>query len=384
MDSGHDEPPRDAEPASPPAPPVGDLARLWRAVDGAVVFVGPDDQIQFVSPNTAKLHGQVPFDSWWGWIAERLHGALDTCEPADDDEIELALELPEALGGRRLQVRMLAIDAARCAGYLAILKDQHRLDSLHADLRLAGQMRRTQATLRQAAHDLKAPLQAMTLNVDVLRRELREEGLPGATIGRLDLLDRELRRLGRMVQMLLTQSPSQNASKRRFDLRRLVREKATLVRALARESSVVVEVRMPREQLTVFAVRDHLKQALFNLVNNALEAMPDGGRLTFELSRSGDDARLAIIDTGCGIDEALHEDLFKLHVTTKSTGTGIGLFSARATVQQAGGQLSLESDGRSGTTALVVLPLAIDEVPDMTEPPAAPGTPPENGTCSTS
>lgn len=348
--------------ASGPQPEAGTarwgVPALSRAVEGGAVIVGASGGVDFVSPNTAALHAGLEFEAWWGWIQARIDAAVDRRALLDDGEASVELTLPEELGGRALFVQLFPVDEEDCAGYLAVLKDQRGLDALQADLRLASQMRRLAVTLRQATHDLKAPLQAMTLNADLLRRELGEELDDDAPLERLTVIEREMRRLGRMVQMLLTQSPSSNETPRRFDLRRLVRELATLVRPQARAAGVTLEVQTPREQAPLLAVRDHLKQALLNLIVNALEAMPDGGALALRLRLIESHAELRIEDTGCGISDELRAQLFKLHFTTKQTGTGIGLFTAQATIQKLGGSLTLESDGRSGTTARVLLPLA--------------------------
>lgn len=333
-----------------PSPAAGGL---WAAIDGAVVVVDAGGTVQGASQGTAELHEGLAFEDWWPAVHARLSPALADLA----DEAQLTVRLPETLGSQELDVRLLP--AEDDGGFLAILKDQRELDALQADLRLASQMRRLQSSLRQAAHDLKAPLQAMTLNADILRRELEAEGLDQG-LERVEVIDRELRRLGRMVQVLLSQSPGERSAARRFDLRRLVRELATLVRPQAREQNVAVEVQAPRETAQVLGVRDHLKQALLNLMVNALEAMPDGGRLRLDLSLTGDgsQALLLLQDSGCGIDPAIRGRLFKLHATTKATGTGIGLYTSRATIQRLGGSLDLESDGERGTTARVVLPLA--------------------------
>ncbi|GJM22079.1 MAG: hypothetical protein DHS20C15_19940 [Planctomycetota bacterium] len=344
--------------ASEASAPRWGVPALSRAIEGGVVLVSEEGTVDFVSPNTEELHRGLDFATWWSWLQKQIDASIDREALMRDGEAAVSISLPEALGGRSLFIQLFPVDEEDCVGYLAVLKDQSGLDALQVDLRLASQMRRLAVTLRQATHDLKAPLQAMTLNADLLRRELSTELDDDAPLERLQVIERELRRLGRMVQMLLTQSPSSKETSRRFDVRRLVRELATLMRPQTREAKVKLEVQTPRTQVPLLAVRDHLKQALLNLIVNAMEAMPDGGTLSLQLSTTDTHAVFEIHDTGCGISDEIRAKLFKLHFTTKTTGTGIGLFTAQATVQKLGGQLSLESDGRTGTTARVALPLA--------------------------
>ena len=110
--------------------------------------------------------------------------------------------------------------------------------------------------------------------------------------------------------------------------------------------------------LWVRADRDLLKQALLNIVMNAIEAMPEGGALLLEALAGEDAAELRITDTGGGIPPELREKIFRLYFTTKTGGSGIGLAMTFRIVQLHDGTIDFTSEPGKGTTFLIRLPMA--------------------------
>jgi hypothetical protein len=101
---------------------------------------------------------------------------------------------------------------------------------------------------------------------------------------------------------------------------------------------------------------DLLKQAILNLVTNAMDAMPGGGRLRVRAEKGGDKLSLEISDTGSGIPTELRDKVFQLYFTTKPKGTGIGLAMTYRAVQLHNGTISFKSEADSGTTFRLEFP----------------------------
>jgi signal transduction histidine kinase len=108
----------------------------------------------------------------------------------------------------------------------------------------------------------------------------------------------------------------------------------------------------------VFVDRALLKQAILNLVLNAVEAMPTGGQLQLTLSRRGDMAEITVGDTGKGIPMEHRQKVFQLFFTTRPGGSGIGLASTFRIVQLHNGSINFTSEVGHGTTFRIELPLA--------------------------
>src|SRR5581483_7461392 len=100
------------------------------------------------------------------------------------------------------------------------------------------------------------------------------------------------------------------------------------------------------------------KQAVLNLVVNAIEAMPNGGELRFEASANEDNAEIRISDTGSGIPPEVRDQIFRLYFTTKKEGSGIGLAMTFRIVQLHDGTIDFTSEPGKGTTFTIRLPLA--------------------------
>ena len=341
-----------------------DPRELSRAVDGGVVLA--DESGRALVHNEVAdvlLGGAGDFERGWRFVHECIARDVDHARLEHEREASLNVALPREWGERTLYVRVLPAGHVSGSSYLALFKERRALDALQADLRLAVQMRHLHGIFRQATHDLRAPLHALTLNVDLLRGDFARAASEPEQAGRdaqerLDLVGREIARLSRMLQDLLTQSGPPRDRPRVFGLRRLLSEVVVLTRPEATRLGVTTRLQMPSERVAVLGARDHLKQALVNLVINALEAMPDGGELDLELAKADGRAVVHVRDSGQGMPPDVLARAFRMHYTTKPGGSGIGLFTARAAVDSLGGTLALQSQEGVGTLVIIGLPLA--------------------------
>jgi len=124
------------------------------------------------------------------------------------------------------------------------------------------------------------------------------------------------------------------------------------------KSRVQVAQLLPIDVPEVYVDRALLKQAVLNLVLNAVEAMPNGGQLRLVLSRRGEMAEIAVGDTGKGIPPEDQQKIFQLFFTTRPGGSGIGLASTFRIVQLHNGSIDFTSEVGRGTTFRIELPLA--------------------------
>ena len=209
------------------------------------------------------------------------------------------------------------------------------------------------------AHELKAPLHAMVLNLELLERALARVPPPAEgpeerpAIRYATVLKDEVARLQRAVEAL--GSEDERSRWERVDLGELIRSIADLVRPQA--SAVGVEVTAVVEpRALVMGFRDRLRQVLLNLANNAIDAMPGGGRLSFTLVGSAASWCVRVQDTGGGFPEEVLKRLEAGPVTTKETGSGVGLYLARAIVEAHGGQIRVASAAGDGAACEIELP----------------------------
>lgn len=345
------------------------LEILCEGIDEGVVLLDQHGAPCYASTAGRRLLG-VPGDGGleaaWRPVRELLGGPVSAPSRA-------------ALGDLSFRVHPIPDpdDPRRVPLHLVMVGDRRREASRHSALLLASRMQALMGFYRASAHDLKTPLNALILNLELLRKSLAADPGPRGEdrLALVEVLATELARLQRLAQGALEHGQPHREELDAFDLRRLAREVAALVRPQAQRQGVSVEVVSTARPLHVLAVRDRLQQALLNLVINALEAMPGGGSIALELAAAEHGtiardappaglARLVVRDDGPGIPPGELHDVLKPHVTTKASGTGIGLPVARQIVEDCGGSLTLASELERGTRVTLLIPLSREACAD--------------------
>ena len=202
----------------------------------------------------------------------------------------------------------------------------------------------------KVAHELKNPLTAVKALVQLGLRNPAE----APSHERLEVVEKEVTRVQAILQNYLSFSrPLQEVRPRLVELRPLVSD--TLEVLSARADSA--RVRLYAEgDATLEADPRRLKEALLNLVANAIEATPPGGEVAVEVRPSGDGAEIVVRDTGRGIPAETLRRVGTPFFTTREDGTGLGVVLARSVIAQHGGSLRYESEPGKGTRARVTLP----------------------------
>lgn len=208
------------------------------------------------------------------------------------------------------------------------------------------------------AHEIKNPLSTVGLNLQLLKEDL-DPGNPmyGRLVSRLDTVQRETSRLRDILDDFLRYAGRIELDPKAADLNELLEE---LVDFFAPQAHLQrVQIRLRKSPRPVIAVIDGrlLKQAVLNLMINAVQAMTSGGELILSLSSDAREAVIDVIDTGPGIPPELAEKIFQAYYTTKKGGTGIGLAMARRIAEEHGGQISLRSEVGKGSVFSIRLPL---------------------------
>jgi two-component system, NtrC family, sensor histidine kinase HydH len=186
------------------------------------------------------------------------------------------------------------------------------------------------------AHEIRNPLTSVKLLIGAARSRSGERALSPED---LQVIHQEIERLEARVQTLLDFAKPMQSQRRNCNLNELVESTIELVRSRARQHGVAIEYSPTIDRVNVCADPDQISSVLVNLYFNALDAMPGGGHLSVELGIAGQ-AELTVTDDGPGIDPELAARLFTPFVSSKSTGTGLGLSVSRRIVEDHGGTLT--------------------------------------------
>lgn len=220
------------------------------------------------------------------------------------------------------------------------------------------------------AHEVRNPLNSISLQLAVLERRIGRVEVPLAGQMRevVGIIREEIHRLEILVSDFLLFSRTDRVQYRPASLDGIVDEVLHLMRPEAEAARVALRRQAlgdPVPQLRVDA--EKIKQVLMNLVRNAVEAMPGGGRVTVGSGMVAGRARLVVSDTGPGLPEGV--DVFQLFVTTKPKGTGLGLSIVQQIVLQHGGDIAADRAPGEGARFTITLPVvAAAEAPEETRP----------------
>lgn len=195
-------------------------------------------------------------------------------------------------------------------------------------------------------HEIKNPITALSIHVQLLDEKLTGTGADAQTSELLSIIKSEIRRLSILLDTFRNFANLERLNLKSVDLRTIVESVGRFIRPQASRQAVDLHLSYPDSKLPNVEVDpDKIEQALLNLVLNALEAMPSGGKLSLEVDLEGATIRIRVRDTGPGIHPDVQSHVFRPYFSTKGNGTGIGLTLAEKLVRQHGGDLDFRTSG---------------------------------------
>jgi signal transduction histidine kinase len=208
------------------------------------------------------------------------------------------------------------------------------------------------------AHEIRNPLTSIKLLVQTLREDLDARG---AAAEDLQVIELEIRRVERCLQTFLDYARPPKPECRPLDLVQPIQRTLTLIAGRARKQHVTVEFTPPPVPVMATADGEQIQQLLVNLALNALDVMPRSGTLQLGLRETaGGQAEITMRDSGPGIAAVVQPLLFQPFVSTKETGLGLGLVTARRIAESHGGSLSAVNRPEGGACFTVRLPLLVE------------------------
>lgn len=336
------------------------LEHLLNSIDQRVVVTDRDFRIQKANNAADRMHGQSLLGARCYEVFEGRTSPCEQCPVAatfDSGAGATAERSQQTAAGREL----FAIETYPVRGR------QGAVDSVIAISRVISDEKQLQAKLAfqekmaafgqlaaGVAHELGNPLASIDAQLQ------RAEGDPARATTSLPIVRKEVGRMSRMLRELVDFARRKRGDQRLAMVNQVVEDVIRLLEHDPRARNIEIVRELAPGLPGIRLVEDHLVQVLLNLGLNALDALPQGGRLSFVTTAAADSVELRVRDTGTGIPAEAMARLFEAFHTTKAAGrgTGLGLFVSRRIVEGLGGQLLLETTGASGTCFVVRLPVA--------------------------
>jgi two-component system, sporulation sensor kinase E len=344
----------------------GFLETLFNTIQEGIIVTDSDGRISYLNAAASELVG-IPVEQGLGEPVSRYLHDLDWEKiwSADKDEWrkvmshEIEVTYPRQRFLSFYIVPLVDDEHGLVTGMAVILRDitesRQRTETVIESEKLSA------LTLLAAgvAHEIGNPLNSLNIHLQLMERELKN--LPAENAARLRedirVAREEISRLDRIINQFLRAIRPTAPDLQRAPINEIVVESLALMERELKNRDILVEMELANDLPRCLVDRAQLKQAFYNLIKNALQAMQAGGILRIRTEANESDVVISFIDTGHGISAEQIGRVFEPYYTTKPNGSGLGLMIVQRIVREHGGTIDVESDTARGTTVRLKLPI---------------------------
>ena len=287
---------------------------------------------------------------------ECLAGELET----EDEVIEKEIECPVA-DGRRIpmdvSVSRLEDDDGTSMGHIILFRDLTEIQELKREVERSQRLASLGRLAAGIAHEIRNPLSSIKGFATYFRERYRDVPEDQKTA---EIMVQEVERLNRVIGQLLEFARPMSVRKRATSLQTVIQHSLKMIERDAQAKNINIKMNLSPEVQEVSIDPDRINQVFLNLYLNGIEAMEDGGTLSVDLypDEDGRQIKIAVSDTGTGINKEDLVHIFDPYFTTKQSGTGLGLAIVHKIIESHKGEVKVESEPETGTTVTIILPVA--------------------------
>jgi two-component system, sporulation sensor kinase E len=341
------------------------LESVMDSMTDGIIVCDPSDNLILVNKSAERLlpimGGETQDKPVWLFI--------------DDDEVstflKASLENHDRVADREFTIEMKGIartlslslmplvSLGRIRGSLLHIEDVSEKRSREARLRRAESLASLTTLTAGVAHEIKNPLASISIHIQLAAKAMQgKEQVDTKSISHyLGIVGEEVERLNRIVVDFLFAVRPIDLNLVESDLNDFVRDTMSFLKYELDQSGIGSELSLAEGLPRLMIDARFMKQALLNLIKNAIEAMPSGGNLKVSTFRKGDEIDLSVEDTGVGMSAETQAKIFEPFFTTREAGSGLGLTTVFKIVKEHQGEIQVKSKLGEGTTFTLILPV---------------------------
>lgn len=331
---------------------------ILESISSAILTFSPDGLLTSINATGLRFLGSQVAN---GQHYRQIFAAWNSMDTRIEQRLRLKgpygrepLSIDQDGGMRYFEVGFFPIGTDAAMGLTVTMRDETEREKLRDEMMRLDRLASLGKLSAGIAHEVRNPLTGITLLLDDLHDR------PDSAPEDRNLIKKaveEIDRVERLINALLNYSSPVRAEFRQCDLSQVISDTALLMRRPAEKSGIRIETACADGLVFTFDP-EKIKQALLNIVRNALEAMPSGGLIRIKTYRAANDAVIVIADTGPGISEDDLPLIFEPFFTRKGAGTGLGLSITQRIIDEHHGRIHVESSLDTGTSFTIVLPVA--------------------------
>jgi two-component system, sporulation sensor kinase E len=340
------------------------LEMVLESMTDGVVVTGREHQILLFNKSAERLlpfaPGELVEKPAWNTIEDReiaafLEDKLVNQEKVRDREFTL-----DERGGITLSVSIMPLVQDKIIrGNVIHIEDVTQKRAEQARLRRAESLAALTTLTAGVAHEIKNPLASIGIHLQLIKKAIEgRDTVESAAVGEyLQVIDEEVGRLNQIVVDFLFAVRPMDAQLECRDLNPVIRELLEFLRFELDEAGIQVELQLAEDLPRISLDEKYLKQALLNIIKNAITAMPSGGKMHIKTAASDGELILTIADTGVGMPEEIIDKIFEPYFTTRAFGSGLGLTLVYKIVKEHLGDITVSSREGEGTSFQISFPV---------------------------